>query len=69
MNQIVYKQFEFSWRKNLFIFFGLVNESNLGPTLGLIIKQVKLKYNNMFMNKLVNTRDRIKKYNTTYLYV
>ena len=69
MNQIVYKQFEFSWRKNLFIFFCLVNESNLGPTLGLIIKQVKLKYNNMFMNKLVNTRDRIKKYNTTYLYV
>ena len=69
MNQIVYKQFEFSWRKNLFIFFRLINESNLGPTLGLIIKQVKLKYNNMFMNKLVNTRDRIKKYNTTYLYV
>ena len=69
MNQIVYKQFEFSWGKNLFIFFCLVNESNLGPTLGLIIKQVKLKYNNMFMNKLVNTRDRIKKYNTTYLYV
>ena len=69
MNQIVYKQFGFSWRKNLFIFFCLVNESNVGPTLGLIIKQVKLKYNNMFMNKLVNMRNRIKKYNTTYLYV
>ena len=47
-------------KKNLFMFVCLVNKSSLNLTLGLIIKRVKLKYNNMFVSKLVTMNAQIK---------
>ena len=51
------------------MFVCLVDKLSSNPTLCLIIKQVKLKHNNVFMSKLVNIRARITIYNTLYLYV
>ena len=58
MNEAVYEQFEFKLKKYIYIyiFVCLVNKSNLSPNLGAIIKQVKLKHNNVFINKLMNLR-------------
>ena len=52
MNQIVYEQLKFSLIKKL-VYVRLFskqakNELNSNPTLGLIIKRAKLKYNNMY---------------------
>ena len=50
MNQITYEQLNFDSRQSLFIFIHLTNKSSLSST----IKQVMLKHNNMFVNKLMN---------------
>ena len=50
MNQITYEQLNFDSRQSLFIFIHLRNKSSLSST----IKQVMLKHNNMFVNKLMN---------------
>ena len=42
--------------KILFTFVCLANKSSLCLDLGSIIKSVKLKYNNVFMNKPLNMR-------------
>lgn len=52
MNQIVYEQLKLSLIKKL-VYVRLFskqakNELNSNPTLGLIIKRAKLKYNNMY---------------------
>ena len=39
--------------------FSLVKKISSNPILGLIIKRVKLKYNNEFINKLMNMRAQI----------
>ena len=36
---------------SLFMFICLVNKLNSNPTLDLIIKQVKFKHNNVFVNR------------------
>ena len=59
MNQAIYEQLNFESRKNLFIFICLVNKLSSNLTLGSIIKQIKLKHNNVFVNKLVNIKARI----------
>ena len=70
MNQVVYEQ----PRKKLFMFVCLVNKPSSNPTLGLIIKPTKLKYNNVLVNKLINMkawinyiRILVKKYIYIYL--
>ena len=50
MNQAIYEQLNFESRKNLFIFICLVNKLSSNLTLGSIIKQIKLKHNNVFVN-------------------
>ena len=52
MNQTVYEQLKLNPRKKL-VYVRLFskqakNELNSNPTLGLIIKRAKLKYNNMY---------------------
>ena len=42
MNQIVYKQFE------------LIHEKKKNPSLGSIIKRIKLKHNNVIVNMMLN---------------
>ena len=37
-------------KKNLFMFVCLVNKPNSSPNIDTIIKQVKLKHNNVFVN-------------------
>ena len=59
MNQTIYEQLNFESRKNLFIFICLVNKLSSNLTLGSIIKQIKLKHNNVFVNKLVNIKAQI----------
>jgi hypothetical protein len=49
-----YEQLELDLGNNLFIFVYLTNEPSLSPSLGLNIKRDKLKYNNLFINKLVS---------------
>ena len=49
MNQLL-----LSLRKKLFKIIYLAIESNTSLTLDLTIKQAKFKYNNLFMNKLIN---------------
>jgi len=44
----------------------LANESNTSLILDLIIKQVKLKYNKLFINKLINTRLNLSIQNIIY---
>ena len=51
MNQLL-----LSLRKKLFKIIYLAIESNTSLTLDLTIKQAKFKYNNLFMNKLINMR-------------
>ena len=41
-------------KKKMFKIIYLENESNTSLTLDLTIKQAKFKYNNLFMNKLIN---------------
>ena len=43
-------------KKNLFMFISLDISQVQVFNLSLIIKQVKLKHNNIFMNKLTNMR-------------
>ena len=57
--QVVYEQFEFNSKKNLFIFVCLVNKSSSSSTLGLIIKRDKFKHNNVFVIILMNMRAQI----------
>ena len=59
MNQAIYAQIELRSRKSLFMFIYLLNKPSGSPTLDLIIKQVKLKHNNMFINKLINIMTQI----------
>ena len=55
MNQVIYKQLAFSLWKNFFFFF----KSQVQVlSLVLIIKQVKFKHKNVFVNKLVSIRVR-----------
>ena len=57
MNQTVFVQLKLSLKKNLLMFVCLINELRSNPTLGSIIKRVKLKHNNIFvMNNLVNMK-------------
>ena len=56
MNQIVYEHLKLSLKKNLLMFVCLINELRSNPTLDSIIKRVKLKHNNIFVNNLVNMR-------------
>ena len=43
-------------------FFCLENKPNSCPNFGSTIKQVKLKYKNVFINKLVNIKLNLKIY-------
>ena len=58
MNQAVYKQFEFDLGKNLFILVCLTYKLSSSLSLGLTIKQAKLKLM-VFVNKLVNMRSNL----------
>ena len=59
MNQSSYEHLELvSGKKKLFIFVCLATNSSSSLSLNSIIKRVKLKYNNLFVNKLVNLRIR-----------
>ena len=49
----VYERFELGQGKSLFLVC-LANKSSSSISLGSPIKKVKLKYNNVFLNKLVN---------------
>ena len=68
MNQAI-KQLELDPGKYLFVFVYLVNESSSSLSLGLSIKQVKLKHNKVFVNKLVGVRFDLTIYNIIWLYV
>ena len=50
----VYERFELGQGKSLFVFVCLANKSSSSISLGSPVKKAKLKYNNMFLNKLVN---------------
>ena len=52
-------------KKKLFKIIYLENESNTSLTLDLTIKQAKFKYNNLFMNKLINMRPNL----SIYIYI
>ena len=57
MNQLFYEQITLDLekkKKNKFVFVYLANESSLTPNQGSNIKQVKLKYNFVLVNKLVS---------------
>ena len=58
MNLVVYEQLKFNSGKNLFIYDCLANKSNSisNLILGLTIKQVKFKHNNVFVNKFVKLK-------------
>ena len=60
MNQLL-----LSLRKKLFKIIYLAIESNTSLTLDLTIKQAKFKYNNLFMNKLINMRPNL----SIYIYI
>ena len=62
MNQLL-----LSLRKKLFKIIYLAIESNTSLTLDLTIKQAKFKYNNLFMNKLINMRLNLSIY--IYIYI
>ena len=62
MNQLL-----LSLRKKLFKIIYLAIESNTSLTLDLTIKQAKFKYNNLFMNKLINMRPNLSIY--IYIYI
>ena len=47
MNQIVYKQFELIHEEKK-------KKLNLNPSLGSIIKRIKLKHNNVIVNMMLN---------------
>ena len=44
------------WKKILLLFVYLGNEPSSSSNLDLTIKRVKIKYNNVSMNKLINLR-------------
>lgn len=44
------------WEKILLLFVYLGNEPSSSSNLDLTIKRVKIKYNNVSMNKLINLR-------------
>ena len=62
MNQLL-----LSLTKKLFKIIYLAIESNTSLTLDLTIKQAKFKYNNLFMNKLINMRPNLSIY--IYIYI
>jgi len=65
----VYEQLKLGLeKKNLFIFNFLANKPSSSPSLDSVIKQNKLKYNNVFVNKLVNIKHDLTVYNVTLLY-
>lgn len=68
MNQAI-KQLKLDPGKCLFVFVYLVNESSSILGLGSSIKQVKLKHNKVFVNKLVGMRFDFTVYNIIWLYV
>ena len=57
----VYERFELGQGKSLFVFVYLANKLSSSISLGSPVKKAKLKYNNVFLNKLVN----MCKYNLT----
>ena len=62
MNRLV-----LSLRKKMFKIIYLANESNTSLILDLIIKQAKLKYNKLFINKLmITTRLNLSIHNIIY---
>ena len=64
----IYEQLKLGLEKNLFIFSFLANNPSSSPSLDLVIKQNKLKYNNVSVNKLVNIKHDLTVYNVTLLY-
>lgn len=68
MNHAI-KQLKLDPGKCLFVFVYLVNESSSILGLGSSIKQVKLKHNKVFVNKLVGMRFDFTVYNIIWLYV
>lgn len=68
MNQAI-KQLKLDPGKCLFVFVYLVNESSSILGLGSSIRQVKLKHNKVFVNKLVGMRFDFTIYNIIWLYV
>ena len=56
---------EFSFKKRLVYF---ANKSDLNTNLGLIIKRVKFKHNNVFVNKPMNMRLDLIIFLKIYLY-
>jgi len=57
-------------KKNLYMFFYLINEPNSKLNLNfLIAKWVNFKHNNAVMNKLARMRHNLKVYNNICLYV
>lgn len=53
--------------KNILMFVYVAKSSS--PSLGTSIKQVKLKHNNVFMNKFMSMTLDLSIYNIIYLYV
>lgn len=62
----IWTQFE---KKKLSIFVYLTNEPSSSLSLGSTIKKVKLKHNNVLLNKLRNTRLYLNNSNIICLYV
>jgi hypothetical protein len=68
MNQVVYEQ-GLAWEFFFFYtFVYLANELNSNSSLGSTIKQVKFKYYNMFVNKIINIKLDLYTCINTYLY-
>ena len=62
----VYERFELGQGKSLFLVC-LANKSSSSISLGSPIKKVKLKYNNVFLNKLVNMcKSNLTEYNIIF---
>ena len=54
MNQTIFEHLELNFEKKKIYAHCLENKPSLSLSLGTTIKRVKLKYNNIFINKLVN---------------
>ena len=50
--------FKLTLKKNIFMFVLLVSKPNSNISLDLTIKQAKLKYNNVFVNRFTNKHAR-----------
>ena len=59
MNQTIYEQLKLGLEKNLLMFICLINKLRSNPILDSIIKQVKLKYNNILAANPSNARENL----------